>query len=211
MSLDNYANLKLEVIDWSHRNDLDLKIDTFIDLAESEMLANSTEPLQIRAEETLATDTLDSTTPSRFLALPTGFQSMRKLYIEITNGGTHELYFRTPSQLNILSTVGMPCFFTVTDQLEFDRNPDIDYTVKIQYIQDFTPLSDANTTNAVLTNHPNVYLFGTLWALSRYVQEEQNAAFYYAQFIEAIKGANLKSELGRYGPAPTQRIEGSTP
>ena len=36
MSLDTYANLKLEIIDWSHRDDLDLKIDTFIEMAEQE-------------------------------------------------------------------------------------------------------------------------------------------------------------------------------
>lgn len=211
MSLDNYENLKQEVIDWSHRDDLDLKIDTFIDLAESEMYANQVEPLRLRSEETLVTDTLDSTTPSRFLALPAGYQSMRKLSIQITNGENFELEFRTPGQLNVLSVVGTPCFFTVTDQLEFDRAPDQDYTVNIQYIQEFTALSDSNTTNDVLTNYPTIYLYGALWALNRFVLEEQKSAEYFQMFISAIKGANLKADLGRYGPSPIQRVEGSTP
>ena len=211
MSLADYEGLKQEIIDWSHRDDLDLKIDTFIDLAEAEMYANAIEPLKIRSEETLVEDTLDSTTPSRFLALPTGYQSLRKLSIQITNGDNFELNFRTPGQLNVLSVVGFPCFFTVTDQFEFDRTPDIDYTVQIQYIEEFTPLSDANPTNQVLTDHPNIYLFGALWALNRFVKEEVESASYFQQFLAAIRGANLRADLGRYGPSPIQRIEGSTP
>ena len=98
MSLATFEDLKLEIIDWSHRGDVDLKIDTFIQLAESEMYANQIEPLKIRSEETLATATMDSTTPSRFVALPAGFQSMRKLSLQIVNGENFEIDFRTPSQ-----------------------------------------------------------------------------------------------------------------
>lgn len=209
MSLSDYANLKLEIIKWSHRDDLDLEIDTFIDLAESEMLANSTEPLQLRGEETLtafATNTTD-----RFAALPTGYQSSRKLRIQIVNGESYQLNFRTPGQLNILSSVGMPRFFTITDQIEFERVSDQVYAGEIQYYQDFTALSSSNTTNTVLTNHPTIYLFGALWALKKHANEPQDSAGYYQDFINAIRGANDKDKLGRYGPAPMMKVEGPTP
>ncbi|MCK4788721.1 MAG: hypothetical protein KAV87_33570 [Desulfobacteraceae bacterium] len=211
MSLDSYEELKVEIIEWSHRDDLDGKIDTFIDMAESEMYANQDGPLQLRGEETLAAFTMDSSTPSRFIALPTGYQSMRKIRVQIVDGESVELEFRTPSQLNILSSDGLPRFFTVTDQIELDRLPDQDYAGEIQYFQDFTPLSDTVATNTVLTNHPNIYLFGALWALKLHTEEAQAAANYYQQFISAIRGANNKDELGRYGPAPVMRVEGATP
>jgi len=211
MSLDTYDNLKDEIIDWSHRDDMDLKIDTFINLAESEMLSNSIAPLKIRSQETRATASMDSTTPSRYLALPDGFELMRKLRIQITDGASIEINYRTPGQLNIISTVGLPRFFTVTDQLEFDRNPDIDYLVEMQYMKSFTGLSSANTTNTVLTNHPSIYLFGCMWALKKHVEQIQEAQIYYQQFIAAIKGANLRADSGRYGAAPVMRIEGATP
>ncbi len=211
MALDTYDNLKLEIIDWSHRDDIDLQVDTFIDLAESEMFANQFEPLKIRSEESRATAVMDSTTPSRFLALPDGFQSMRKLRIQIVNGESFELEYRTPGQLNIISHSGQPSFFTVTSQLEFDRNPDIDYDVEIQYIKDFTKLSSSNQTNQVLTDHPTIYLFGALWALNNWAEQEVIAARYFQQFVAAIKGANLKADLGRYGPSPVMRVEGFTP
>lgn len=209
MSFADYDALKLEIIDWCHRDDMDQRIDTFIDLAEAEMLSNVVQPLQLRGEETLVAFATSIT--DRFVALPTGFQSMRKVRIQIVNGESYELDFRSPAQLNILSTVGMPRFFTVTDQVEMERVSDQVYAGEFQYIQDFTALSSSNTTNTVLTNHPNVYLFGALWALYRHVNNEEEATRYYVDFINAIKGANNKSEIGRYGPAPVMRHEGRSP
>jgi hypothetical protein len=209
MSLDTYANLKIEIINWSGRDDMDQDIDTFIDMAEQEMYANAVEPLQLRDGETLAAFSTSITT--RFAALPTGFQSMRKVRIQIVDGESYELRFRTPSQLNIKSNVGMPDFFTVTDQIEFDRVSDQVYAGEFQYFQEFTPLSTSNATNAVLTGFPNVYLFGALWALKLKAEEPQGADGYYQRFINAIRGANDKHQLGRYGPAPVMRVEGVTP
>jgi len=209
MSLSDYSGLKLEIIKFLHRDDFDLDIDIFIDMAESEMFANDIAQLELRGMETLVA--FATSTTDRFVALPTGFQSMRKVRIQIINGESTELRFRTPGQLNILSSVGMPIFFTVTDQIEMDRVSDQVYAGEFQYIQDFTALSSSNTTNTVLTNHPNVYLFGSLWAGKLLAEEPQDAADYYNRFINAIRGANNKSQIGRFGPAPVMRIEGRSP
>jgi len=209
MSLDTYENLKEEIIDWSGRDDMDLLIDTFIDMAEQEMYANVAEPLQLRDGETLVAFSTSITT--RFVALPAGFQSMRKVRIQIADGESVELRFRTPGQLNILSSEGLPQFFTVTDQIEFNRISDQVYAGEFQYFQEFTALSTSNTSNAVLTGFPTIYLFGALWALKLKAEEIQAAEGYYQRFINAIKGANNKHELGRYGPSPVMRIEGATP
>lgn len=209
MSLDTYTNLKAEIINWSHRDDMALEIDTFINLAETEMFANQLEPLRLRGGETRAAFSTSITT--RFASLPTGYQSSRKLRIQITDGGSFELRFRTPSQLNILSTVGCPQFFTITDQIEFNRISDTVYTGEIQYFQEFTALSSSNSSNFVLSGFPNLYLFGSLWALMLHVEQFDKAAVYYQQFLFNIKGANNKDSLGRYGPAPVMRVEGPTP
>ena len=209
MSLSSYDNLKEEIIDWSGRDDMDLNIDTFIDMAETEMYANDFDVLQIRDGEVRAAFSTSIT--DRFAALPTGYQSQRKMRIQIVNGESVELKFRTPAQLNILSAAGLPAFFTITDQIEFNRISDQVYSGEIQYFQDFTPLSSSNATNAVLTRFPNIYLFGVLWALKIKAEEPISADKYYQRFIGAIKGANTKDKLGRYGVAPIMRVEGSTP
>ena len=207
MSLDTYTNLKLEVIDFSHRGDVDLKMDTFIDMAETEMFANTEEVLKIRTMETLDTT---ATTSNRFIALPTGYQSMRSMRLSI-NSNTSNLRYRAPEQMVRVDASGLPRFYTVTDQIEFDRTPDAAYTVEFQYYAIPTKLSSSNATNVVLDENPTVYLFGALWALFEWAVDEQQAQKYYIRFINAIKGANKKDKEGRYGPAPAMRIEGSTP
>lgn len=209
MALDTYENLKQSIINWSHREDMDLLIDDFIDICEAEMYANPEEVLQIREGETLAS--FNTSTTDRYAALPTGFIEMREVRLEIANGPYIEMRYRTPGQLNIKPTVGIPQFFTVTDQVEFDCVSDQVYAGKYQYHAEFTALSASNTSNAVLTNHPNIYLYGSLWALFNHAQDEQQAAKYYTAFIGAIRGANKKATRGRYGPAPVMRIEGATP
>ncbi len=146
MSLDTFANLKLEIIDWSHREDIDLKVDTFIDLAETEMFNNPQEVLKVRDQETLFSGAVSTTV--RTLALPTGYQSMRTITLTF-NDITTDVHYRTPEQLNRVNEAGLPCFFTVTDQIEFDRVPDVAYTADIQHFALPTKLSTSNPTNSV--------------------------------------------------------------
>ena len=208
MSLDTFDNLKLEIIEWGHRGDTDLKIDTFIDLAETEMFNNDVQVLQVRGQQKRSTSTADIT--SRFVELPPNFQSMRRLRL-ILGDLTSEVRSRTPEQLNIKNISGRPAFFTTTSQLEFDRVPAELYTVEMQFWEKPAPLSSSNQTNTVLTDNPNIYLFGSLWALNEFAVEEVQAAKWYSRFINAIAGANKQFKKGRYGPSPTPRIIGSTP
>lgn len=208
MAITTYAELKTAVIKWSHREDLDLLIDDFIDLAESEMLNNPNTPLKIRAEETR--QIASASTADRFLALPARFKSMRKLQL-LNNNRLQDIQYRTPEQLYVYDGMGTPSFFTVTSQIEFDIIPDQAYTIEMQCYVDIAALSSLNTTNAVLTASPNVYLYGCLWAAANYGNDAEIAASYYQQFMSAIDGLNNKDRMGRYGPAPVMRIEGATP
>jgi hypothetical protein len=208
MSLDTYANLKQEIIEWSHRGDIDGKVDTFIDIAETEMFSNPEQVLKIRAMEQDTTDA--ASTSSRLLALPTDYQSFRGLKL-VFSDVTYYPVFKTPEQMVRIDTTGRPLFFTITDQIEFDRVPDQAYTVEFQYYAVPTALSTSNTTNSVLTNHPQIYLFGALWACFEYATDDIQANKWYVRFMAAIVGANKKDKEGRYGPNPAMTVEGSTP
>jgi len=208
MALDSFDNLKASIIQWSKRNDQAGLIEDYILLAESEMYANEFEPLRIRAMEARATASAD--TASRFLALPDLFLEMRRLNITNSSGNT-DITYMAPEQLAVRGSGGEPRYFTVTTQLEFDVEPDDDYTIEMQYLKKLTPLSDANTSNSVLVNSPTIYLYGALWALFQNVMETDLAEYYYGKFVNSIKGANRQDKRGRYGPAPKMRIEGCTP
>jgi hypothetical protein len=208
MALDNYANLKESIVDWSHRNDVEPRIDDFIAMAEQEMYNNRIEPLDVRDIETKTS--LDTTASSRFLLLPTGFTQMRRVLIDdkSTNADHFELKYHTPETLNRFTRAGTPSAFTITDQMEFDCIPDQIYNVELQYLAKTLPLTATNPTNPVLTNYPNIYLFGALWALYEWAKDQQSSAAAYNNFIQAIEGANLGNQQGSYGPAPVVRNEG---
>ena len=217
MSLDTYANLKAEIRDWSHRNDMpDSRLDTFIDIAEQAMYApppdprtlKISNPLRLRVMEVRATATLSTAT--RFLELPEQFMEMRRLKLNLAQGDP-DVEFLAPEQMRLTGTSGIPRFFSVTSQLEFDRTPDSAYTIEMQYIRQETPLSDISPTNAVLTNFPTVYLYGALWQVYLWTNQETEAAEMFTRFIGAIDGANNKDRKGRYGTAPRIRMEGPTP
>ena len=207
MAISNYAELKASIINWSHRKDLDLLIDDFISLAEADIYkgSRSHEALQIRQMEVTSTATMSG----QSLALPDGFKSMRS--VRITDNLTSDITFKTPDALVTRNGTGRPLYYTITNQLEFDVVPDDTYTLEMTYFKTPTPISSANTTNDVLTNHPDIYLFGALWMLFNHAVDDQQAMKYYQQFSLAINGANQADEDGRYSTGLYARINGATP
>jgi hypothetical protein len=209
MALDSYVNLKASIRTQSTRTDMsDDHIDDFIAMAEAEMYSNAEAPLRFRSMESRQTASTSSSV--RFLALPTGFLEMRRLKLNLS-GGDCDVKYMAPDQMDLQGTSGIPRFYSVTSQLEFDRVPDSVYTIEMQLYIKLTALSTSNASNAILADHPNVYLFGSLWALWLQAQEEEKAEFYYSKFIGAIKGVIAGDKKGKYGSAPRIRLEGSTP
>ena len=204
MAFTDYDELQKEVIDWSHRADLGTKIADFITLAENTMYSNDQEVLTVRSMETITTQL----TTGQYVDLPTGFESARSVRL-ITGDNGGYLKYQAPEQMRKDVAVGRPNFFTIIgNQIQFDKAPDSEYTLEIQYYAKLTPLSDTNLTNDILTNHPSIYLFGALTALFAYALDTEQQIKYGQMFISAIKGANKADKKGRYGPAPSMSIQG---
>tara|TARA_R110001599_G_scaffold11368_1_gene54233 strand:- start:520 stop:1140 length:621 start_codon:yes stop_codon:yes gene_type:complete len=202
--LDTYDNLVKEIIDWSHRDDLGVKVPGFIQLAENAMYSNEVEVLAIRGMEMIST----STTTGQYVALPTDFESARSVRL-VTGDNGGELRFQAPEQMRKQVATGKPTFFTVIgNEIQFDRVPDSAYTLEIQYYRKEPSLSTLIQTNAILTSHPSIYLYGALAQVYFFSQDEQQALKYTQLFISAIKGANKADKKGRYGPAPAMSIDG---
>ena len=203
MALADFDDLVKEIIDWSHRADLGNKISDFIQLAENAMYSNDQEVLAIRSMETITT----SLTTGVLIDLPDNFESARSVRL-LTGGDGGELRFQAPEQMTNRVATGRPSFFTVIgNQMQFDRTPDSEYTLEIQYFRKATPLSDLNLTNEILTDHPSIYLFGTLSVLFAYALDTEQQVKYGSMFIDAIKGANKADKKGRYGPAPAMSLD----
>jgi hypothetical protein len=202
MALDTYNNLVKEIVDFSHREDLAGKIASFIDLSETTMYANDVELLTVRSMETIST----ALTEGEYLGLPAYYESLRSIRF-LTPNNIGKLHYQAPQQIINSASPGRPTSFAVVgNEIQFDRVPDANYQIEIQYYRKALALSPTNQTNEILTNYPNIYLFGSLAALFGYAQDTQQEALHINKFIGAIRGANKSDKKGRYGPAPAMSL-----
>lgn len=203
MALDTLDNLVKELTDYSHRSDLGTKMLDFIKLAEDAMYSNDITPLKIRSMETVST----ALTAGQYVELPPNFESARSVRLVIGNS-SGKLTFQAPEQMRDITSTGKPLFYTIIgNEIQFDRVPDSDYTLEIQYFRKAQPLTGANQTNDILTNHPSIYLYGALSAVFGYAQDNEQEALYSSKFIGAIAGANKADKKGRYGTAPSMSLD----
>jgi len=160
MSLDTYTNLKTEIADYLNRSDLTSNIPTFITLAESKINRD----LRLREQEQLSYTTLSSTETTPFVALPTGF--IEFLFLKVKKDSQSdsdyvELKYLPPSRFHEAYDCTDPEYYTIRDQLEINVIPSEDYTIRMHYIKKWDIATDS--TNWLLTNHPDIYHTSYLW------------------------------------------------
>ena len=160
MALSTYAELKTSIANWLNRSDLTSEIsDDFIKLVEAEY--NS----KLRIRKMITSDT-SFTIDSELETLPTGFLQVRDFFI-VSGSAKYSMTYMPPTQMDQTrggSTSGMPVVYTILgDYFRFAPTPDATYTATINYYKAIDALSDSTTTNYILTNHPGIYLYGSLY------------------------------------------------
>lgn len=66
--------------------------------------------------------------------------------------------------------------------------------VEITYYAKFPGLRESNQTNDILTNYPDLYLYGCLSESGLYTQDAEVLNFYMGKFTEAIELANQETQ-----------------
>lgn len=203
MSITTYAELQTAIASWLNRAG-DTTITTpatdFIDLFESKVLR------KLRVRQMEARDTATLTAGTATIALPTSpdaFLEMRNLKLN-TNPVT-QLQYVTPNQLYstwLGSTSGTPKVFTVSDSaIIFGPTPDSAYTVEMWFYQ-FDALSGSNTTNWLLTDFPDIYLYGSLVEASIFLGDWDGAAKWKGLVEEAMQDLTNADWRGRWSAGP---------
>lgn len=210
MSYDTYANLQTEVKAWLKRPSLaDTIIEGFISLAEADMNRTlRTRNQEVRETFTLSSQYTDLTTLTNTVV------EMRN--VQINTNPVRVLKYRTPHQLDMevaYDAGGKPCFYTIHgDELEVKPSPDDPYTAELSFYSTISALSDSNTTNWILTNNPNIYLWGALYYGSIYIQDSGNAQVYSTLFGKDMAELNAQEKKARYSGSPlTQRTSTGNP
>ena len=195
MAISTFAELKTAAANWIDRSDLDLRIPEFIALAEARFNRN----LRIRDMETVST-AISTASGTREYDLPTGFVQMKEFHL--STDPITPLSYITPEMMSRLwagSAKGKPQVFTIiADKVRLGPNPDAVYTTSMLYYKTFTALSDSATTNDMLTNNPDVYLYGTLLEAEPFLMNDQRVSLWLAAFQKAVDDIQNQDNKDRH-------------
>jgi hypothetical protein len=193
MALSTYSDLQTSTTNFLHRADLASVIPDLIALAEADIYRR----LKISAMENSGSATLSAET----LALPTGFRELRAIYLD-TNPRT-DLTFMPAMQMDRLygGVSGTPRFYCVIgNAFKFAPVPSGSHTVNYVYYAAFDPLS-TTPTNWLLTNHPDIFLYGTLMQSAPYIQNDERLKVWSSLYEKALEKAYIEDQKKIYsGP-----------
>ena len=189
-----YAELKDQVSNFINKPDIDQTIDTFIDLAEADIKRK----VRHWKMEKRATVDLDD----QYSRVPTDWLENIRFYLlstptsELTPISRREMFDRREGRSN---TTGRPEHYAMSDgAFEVYPTPDATYTAELLYYAENDALSSSNTTNWLLTDYPDVYLYGTLVHTAPFLGEDARLPIWAQLYQSALDGVNMASEKARY-------------
>ena len=192
MSLSTFDELKADIADFLNRDDLDTVIPKFIKLAEADM----NRKLRHWRMERRSNAVLDT----RYTSLPQDFIDAVRLQITAP-GGIQRLELISNSELMdkraLTDTAGKPRFYVINDgTIEVYPAPDQDYDLEMVYISSLPDL-ETNSTNWLLTYHPDCYLYGALLHSAPYLQEDPRTQTWAALYKNTVDGINLEDDKAK--------------
>lgn len=207
MALGTYAQLQTAVGDWLNRSDLTSAIPDFITLVEGRLRR------QMRAAGAVTRNgafTIDSASET----LPTDCKEVRSIAINNGQGSDYNVALKplAPEQLAEMqayyANTGTPQYYCVVgSSVYFMPQPDQTYTGLIVYELEIPPLA-TNSTNWLLTDYPDVYLYGALVEASPYLRDDARVPAFEQRFKEALGELELHRDRAEYGAnTPVQRFK----
>jgi hypothetical protein len=195
MAITTYAELQSAIADFLNRDDLASVIPTFVSLAEG----NFQRQVRHWRMEARSSITLDA----QFVDLPADWLETEKLTVS-TASGPREIELISVSEMddrrwNAGDTAGIPQVYAINaGQLELFPTPSESMTGSIVYVQKIPALSVSNTSNWLLANFPDAYLYGSLVHSAPYLQEDQRMTVWAALAQQAIDAVNFDSDRAKY-------------
>lgn len=187
MDLSNYAGLQATVADYLNRADMTARIPVFIQLAEAQIKR------RLRRKSVITTITIaqEQTT------LPADCAELRSIHL-LTNQRWLDkaIDVGTIEQLSDVRAnhmvAGRPVRAAMLGkQLIVAPEPDQSYNAAIVYFQQLTPLSSSVSTNDVLAENPDLYLFGALMESAPFLEHDERISTWKQKFDDALTQLDL--------------------
>lgn len=187
MSIGTYSELQTAVAGWLHRGDMATRIPEFIMLAEAKINRRLRVP---GMEAALSSETItDSVIP-----LPADFAGVKALWVD-----GYPIDPLEPQALeSVLAATGQGVATLYARQgsnLRFDGTGDVTGV----YYARVPALSDAAPTNWLLSDSPDLYLFGALGEAALHIKDETRGALWQQRFETLIDELNSVAVRDSYG------------
>lgn len=201
VTFNNVTELKEELAEWLNRTDLNHRLDRFIGLAE----ANFRDRLFHRNQLTRASTTLFE--GDEFIQLPTDFVKQYLFYIEgptkyrkqLKNVTQAELVKLYPNDMRDIPTaysiVGSEAW--LTPKCSGTMSIEMNYYAKVPSLLEYS-------SNWLLSQYPDIYLYGTLAVANAALQNNDEATKYNEQYEKAVSGAMYESNNTLFDMGPLQ-------
>jgi hypothetical protein len=210
MALDGtYAGLQTSVADFLNRGDLLSVVPDFIKLAEAQLNR------RLRVADMITSTVLSvSASPT---PLPADFNGMISFELPAGSGGP--LRYEKPDGVRAMrqtnyASAGTPIVWTIVGTgLEFAPSPSAAFSCPMVYYARIPALTGANTTNYLLTKHPDLYLYGALLQSAPYLKDDpriQAWASLYGQAVGDAEASDGRVSFG-HGLVPPVRSAAGPP
>jgi len=206
-TITNYSNLQTTIADFLDRDDLTSVIPTFIQLAEAQMNRDLRHwRMEVRASG-------QQSAGDAYMQIPADW--LETIRFHITDGGTKPLDLISRKALEDKragneNMSGTPRYYTHADsQFELYPTPNEQTNTELLYFAKIPSLSASNTTNWLLEDAPDVYLYGALLHSAPYLSEDERVGVWAQLYGASVQRLNIMSDDARMsGSGLTLKIRG---
>ena len=195
MAISNYTELNTAVANWLDRDDLTDRIPEFIALCETRF----NRVLRIRAMETLDTS-VSTVAGTKTIALPTGYVQMRDIHLNTSP--IVQLQYVSPEIMNRIhagSDSGKPDVYTIIgNNISLGPTPSAVYEVSMLYYKTFDAITGLSPTNWVITNAPDIYLYGTLLEAEPFLMNDARVQLWATALTQSINNLQEQDNKDRH-------------
>ena len=203
MAISTYGELQTSVANWLDRDDLTERIPEFIALCEAMVIR----PLRVRGMETLDTS-ISTVGGQRNYDLPSGYLQM--VDFALTTDPITPLSYITPENMNRMwagSQLGIPRAYTIISNnssgtpvptVRFGPSPAGAYTYSMMFYKKISALSTDNTTEAMLTDNPDIYLYGALLEAEPFLMNDDRVQLWATAFKQAVSDLQEQDNKDRH-------------
>jgi hypothetical protein len=214
MAIDSYAKLQSEIMDTLNKNFLAADVTRFSPGTIEGSVKRAIRRTELRCQRRLRAIQMEGSTTGTlstsadYITSPTDLVAVKLFYLStnpirvLSAKNLQQLYIDAPDD-----GTGIPDSYAVSGARIYIRpQPGSAYNYKLFYYQQIPALTDSNTTNWLLDDCPDIYLYGSCVELTAHIGEDERIQVWKGALDEAIADVNGDATSARYSGVPLSPV-----